>query len=459
MNGFGSFFASPAAKIVALAMILPVAWLLLKELRKVPAKLHVLMLTAFIDMMGLLMILPLLPFYATELAGEGRAIRIFGWSWEIGIGTITAMLVTSFTIAMLLSAPVWGRVSDRWGRRPALLVALGAAAVAYFIFGYATSLWLLFLSRIVQGAGGGTVGVIQAYVTDATEPEQRARSLGWLSASTNAGVALGPVLGSAAVAFGMKQYVIGDVTVSLGRAAPGILAGVLCLINMVFAWKYLSESRDHTLDHPHAKPINSRAAVIRVVTHANEPAPRLIWIYAIAMGAFNGVTAILALFLADRFQVTARTIGFFFTYIGVISVLTRVLVLGRLVDRLGEARLSRIGSALLAMGLFGISIATNLPTLAIAVALVPLGTAFTFPCVTAMLSRVIGSHERGLYLGVQQTWGGITRVIFPLVAGFLYDGLGKATPFWLSSALVVGTIFLGLGLDQYAGRPKAATAG
>src|SRR5688572_25517901 len=185
MNGDASFLSSPAAKIIAVLMISPVAWLLIRELRKVPAKLHVLMLTAFIDMMGLLMILPLLPFYATELAGEGRTISIFGLPpWHIGIGTISAMLVTSFTIAMLASAPFWGRVSDRWGRRPALLVALGASAVAYIIFGFASSLWVLFISRIVQGLGGGTVGVIQAYVADTTEPENRARSLGWLSAAT-----------------------------------------------------------------------------------------------------------------------------------------------------------------------------------------------------------------------------------------------------------------------------------
>src|ERR687892_1299628 len=97
---------------------------------------------------------------------------------------------------------MWGRFSDRVGRRPTLLIALTAAGIAYLIFGFADSLMLLFLSRIVQGAGGGTVGVIQAYVADATEPQNRARSLGWLSAATNAGVALGPVLGSLAVAVG-----------------------------------------------------------------------------------------------------------------------------------------------------------------------------------------------------------------------------------------------------------------
>src|SRR6185295_8753092 len=114
-------------------------------------KLVVLMITAFIDMVGTLMIIPLLPFYA----------KTFGAS-----GLVVGLLVSSFAIAQLLSAPMWGRFSDRYGRRPALLVGLGASAVAYVIFAYSDSLWMLFLSRIVQGSGGGTVSVIQAYVAD-----------------------------------------------------------------------------------------------------------------------------------------------------------------------------------------------------------------------------------------------------------------------------------------------------
>src|SRR5690348_15611206 len=144
-------------------------------------KLIVLMVTAFVDMVGLLMIIPLLPFYAKHLGANGFVV---------------GLLVSSFAIAQLITAPVWGRFSDRYGRRPALLVGLSASAIAYVVFGFATSLWLLFLSRLVQGAGGGTVSVIQAYVADALKPEERAKGLGWLSAATNAGVALGPLVGS-----------------------------------------------------------------------------------------------------------------------------------------------------------------------------------------------------------------------------------------------------------------------
>src|SRR5688572_24125271 len=409
------------------------------------AKLVVLMVAAFMDMVGMLMILPLMPYYATNLGASG---------------TIVGFLVSSFAVMQLLTAPLWGRFSDHYGRRPALIVGMTAAALGYIIFAYADSLWLLFLSRLVHGAGGGTVSVIQAYVTDAMPPKERAKGLGWLSAATNAGVALGPLLGGVALRWGPQ--------------APGLLAAGLCVVNVGFAWKFLNESRDmKEAAAARAKPRvpgRSRDAVLRVATHPNEPASRMIWIYAIALGAFQGLTAILALFLAVRFGVTEHTIGYFFAYIGVISVVTRAGILGWAVDRYGEAKLARFGSSLLAIGIallpfiypiadpqavaqsFGLPAALvrylALVPLGLAVALMPLGTAFTFPCVTSLLSRIVPSAERGLYMGVQQTFGGIARVVFPVLFGFLFDRV-LALPFLLSAAMVAGTLLLGLGMETY----------
>jgi multidrug resistance protein len=389
-------------------------------------KLTVLMVTAFIDMLGLLMIIPLLPFYAKDL-GAG--------------GFVVGLLVSSFSVAQLLSAPLWGRFSDKHGRRPALIVGLASSAVAYAVFAYADSLWLLFLSRIVQGAGGGTVSVIQAYVADATRPEDRAKSLGWLSAATNAGVSIGPAIGS------WVQH--------WGAHTPGLLAAALCLVNIGFASRYLTEVRRPPANHADgSKPVRkgSREAVLRVVSHPSEPASRLILIYAMAIGAWQGTFAILALFLANRFAVTKDTIGFFFMYIGVLSVVLRALFLGKFVDRFGEAQLSRYGVFFMATGLVGISFAPNLTMLALAVFLLPLGTAFTFPCVTAMLSRVVSSAERGLYMGVQQTYGGITRVAFPIILGIAFDTFGVQSPFWISAVLVMATLLMGRDMELYAPR-------
>ena len=450
-------FHSPIVRIALAVIGVALLYVFYKEVRKIPAKLFTLMITAFIDMVGLLMIIPLLPFYVKELSGSGLTV----WHLHIGVGTILGFIVSSYTVAQLLSAPLWGRFSDRVGRRPTLLIALAASGIAYLIFGFAHSLLVLFISRVVQGAGGGTVGVIQAYVADSTEPKDRTRALGWLSATTNLGLVIGPVIGSFAVALGTSSALSGRSTVPMSRAAPGILAAVLCLLNIIFAARYLTESRDaeHATSSeggpgPQAK---SRQAIWRVISHSSEPASRLIWIYAIAIGAFQGTFAVLALFLNARFQVTAQMIGYFFMYVGAISVFTRVLLLGRMVDWLGEAKLSRLGLVLLAAGVVGMPLSRNLGTLAIAVALLPLGTAFTFPCVTALLSRVVNQRERGLYMGMQQTYGGVTRMIAPLFFGWAFDTLGVSSPYFFSSAFIVATIFLGFGLDRYA-RPEIPAA-
>ena len=200
-SNFAQSFQSPFIRIIVAVIALGLLYILWREVRKIPAKLMTLMATAFLDMVGVLMIFPLLPFYVQQFGGEG--INILGFN--LGVGFIAGFIISSFTVAQLISAPMWGRFSDRVGRRPTLIIALTASGIAYLIFGFANSLFLLFLSRIVQGAGGGTVGVIQAYVADSTAPQDRTRALGWLSATTNLGVALGPVLGSFAITLGKRD--------------------------------------------------------------------------------------------------------------------------------------------------------------------------------------------------------------------------------------------------------------
>src|SRR5437762_3970356 len=240
LQSISQSFHSPIVRIALGIIGIGLLYVLWREVRKIPAKLFTLMATAFIDMVGLLMIIPLLPFYVKTLGGSG--VEILGM--HFGIGIISGFIVAAFTVAQLLSAPMWGRFSDRVGRRPTLLIALGASAIAYLIFGFAHSLLLLFLSRIVQGAGGGTVGVIQAYVADSTAPKDRARALGWLSATTNLGVALGPVLGSLAIAIGKRDIIPGHASLQMGHAAPGIMAAGSCRLSLMFAARYLTESRD-----------------------------------------------------------------------------------------------------------------------------------------------------------------------------------------------------------------------
>lgn len=420
-------------------------------------KLIVLMVTAFVDMMGGLIVFPLIPFLAKRVLGHGPLWTLLNAFGLGGSGVVVSLLVTMYAVAQLMSAPMWGRVSDKVGRRPALMIGLGASAIAYAIFAFTNSLELLFLCRIVQGAGGGTVGVIQAYVADATKPQDRAKALGWLSAATNAGVAIGPAIGAWTMGFGVSAQALAADPLLRFRG-PGLAAALIVAVDMAFAWFYLTESHDVAAASASGKKItSSREAVWRVASHSGEPASRLIWIYAITMGAFQGMTTVLALFLSFKFTaVTEKTIGYFFVYVGLISVVTRALVLGKMVDVFGEAKLSRVGMMLLALGLFTMPLAPSIPWLAVSVALVPLGTAFTFPCVSSLLSQIVPQHERGLYMGVQQTFGGLARVLGPIYAGLAFDYLGHGVPFFTAGIIVLLTISLGLGMEHYTQRSATA---
>jgi multidrug resistance protein len=392
-------------------------------------KLTVLMVTAFVDMLGLIIIYPLLPFYATRLGANAATV---------------GALVAAFSVAQLISAPAWGWMSDKYGRRPAILVGLLVSAVAYVIFAFADSLWLLFVSRIIQGLGGGTIGVVQAYVADITEGKDRAKALGWLSAVTSLGAVIGPALGSLLVGLG-------------GRTAPGLGSAVLCVLVSVFAWKFLRES--HTIlssSERKALAVHTRGGAIgTVLTKPKDPASRLIWIYAIAIGAFYGTTPMLPLILADRLAVNENNVGYFVMYLGAMGVIVRTAILGRMIEWLGEARVSRLGLVFLAAGLAMVSKITSYPTMVIALTLMPIGTGLLFPCITAMLSRVVPNAQRGLYMGVQHTFGGVSRVSFPLIAGFGMDALGMGVPFVFAGVMVIGTLLLTGSLEEYGHEPGA----
>src|SRR5256714_7861686 len=386
-------------------------------------KLTVLMITAFVDMLGLAMVIPLLPFYATKLGASA---------------TIVGILIAAFSIAQLASAPLWGKFSDRYGRRPALLVGLIVSAVAYVIFAYASTLWLLLLSRIVQGFGGGTIGVVQAYVADASDPNDRAKSLGWLSAATSFGAVVGPAIGA--------------VLIRWGHHAPGVASAVFCILVSFFAGIYLRESKEDapaTVEHEIAHQTGS-GAVWSVIAHPNEPAQRLIWIYAIAIGGFYGTAPTLPLLLANRLPITEANVGYFVMYLGGMGVFVRAGILGRMIEWLGEARLTRLGLVLLASGLVLVAAVHSYLTLVFALTLMPLGTAFVFPCVTAMLSRVVPGRHRGLYMGGQHTFCGASRVGFPLAAGIAIDHLGLGFPFVVAGVLVLSTLLLTTSMEQYA---------
>lgn len=380
-------------------------------------KLWVLLLNAFVDMLGYAMVFPLLPLYAVR--------------FEAGPLTI-GILVASFSIAQVAASPIWGRLSDRWGRRPALLVSLAGSAAAFAIFAIANSIELLFLSRIVQGASGGTTGVMQAYVGDSVPPRERAKALGWLSAATNTGVMLGPAIGSTVWA--------------LGTSVPGALASSLCLFNLVCAWWLLPESRVAHRDADASAPAPTKqrisAMVWECLRHPARDAAQLVWIYAVTMTAFSSFTAILALFLHQRFGLDESNIGYIFFVIGATSVIMRAGLLGRLISRFGEVPLMRVGAGFIALGLLLFPLPERLAWLIPVLLFMPIGTALLFPASTGLLTQRCHKDQLGQMMGVQQAFGGVARIAGPIWAGAAFSEFGPSVPFWVAGLVVVFVTYL-----------------
>ena len=208
---------------------------------------------------------------------------------------------------------------------------------------------------------------------------------------------------------------------------------------------------------PPKPPRSGKEAIWHVIAHSGQPAPRLIWIYTVAIGAFYGTAPIIPLLMSERLGITEANVGYFFMYVGGMGVVVRAGILGRMVDWLGEARLSRLGLILLSAGLVATSVVHSYPVLLLSLTLMPIGTAFIFPCVTGLLSQVVSSNERGLFMGVQQSFGGVSRVAFPIGAGFLMDHFGRGAPYWIAGLVVLASLALTTSMEDYL-RPRAAAA-
>jgi predicted MFS family arabinose efflux permease len=369
----------------------------------------VLMTTVFVDMLGFFIVLPLLPFYADRLGAKPAVI---------------GAMVSAFAVAQLATAPLWGRLSDRYGRRPMILGGLAMSAIAYVIFEHATAVWMLFASRAFQGIGAGTIGVVQAYVSDSVDPEIRAQAYGWLTAATSAGVMAGPAVGSLAAASGVIP--------------PGYLAAALCVLILLFAWRWLPEPPRH----PHATPPGrgaTREVFREVLGRPTGPVGSLVWIYAAGMMSLMAMSGMLALYLQRRFGVTEKTVWWAYTYVGGISLVMRSLILGPFVRRFGEVRTLRLGTASMALALALMPFAGSLWALAAVIPLMPIGGALLFPATTSLVAGRGAAGQTGTVLGVQQSVGGVAKALGPLWAGFAFQHLGPGSPFWFASGLMAAT--------------------
>ncbi len=387
------------------------------------ASVLVLIGTMLVDMIGFGIVLPLLPYYAVEFGAS---------DWLVG------PLVASFSVAQLIATPFWGKISDHYGRRPLILAGLAFSAVSYVLFGLATTVTVLFVSRLVQGASGGTIAVAQAYVADTTAPERRAQVLGWLSAASGAAFMIGPAIGSWAFRIG-------------GHMAPGFVAAALCLLNLMFALKFLPEPAELRRSQQTSLHVPPLREVLRAAFR--EPLLRMIAIYFMAIGAFASITAIFPLFLESRFGIDETTVGYVFLAVGAVSVLVRGVAVGPLVKRLGEPSVSRLGAIVLGLGLAVGALADNYLLLGVTITCIAAGTGTLFPPLAALISRSTAPEVQGSTLGVNQFFGGVARVLGPLWGAAVFDLFSTGAPF-LTAAIGVSIAFL-LALGLQSPRPAA----
>ncbi|MCZ6726309.1 MAG: MFS transporter, partial [Acidobacteria bacterium] len=265
--------------------------------------------------------------------------------------------------------------------------------------------------------------------SDTVPPERRAQALGWLTSAASAGVMVGPAVASLAA--------------TIGTVGPGYLAAGLCVLNLLFAWRNLPEPKvDRKPHEPKGPGLGpTRRAFLDVVRQPRGRISALIWIYATGMMAFMAMNGILALYLGRSFGVDATTIGWFYVYVGGISLIMRSLVLGPAVRRFGEVRLLRTGALTIGAGMLMLPLATSIWQLAAAAAFVPIGTAFLFPTTTSLISQRAAAGETGSILGVQQSVGGVARMAGPLWAGAVFQHIGIRGPFWIAAGLMVFTFF------------------
>jgi MFS family permease len=389
----------------------------LRDIRAVPT----LFLIVVVDLVGFGLVIPLLPFYAVRLAASPQEVTA---------------LVAIYSLTQLLTAPLWGRLSDRVGRRPVLLVSLAASALAYLWLGSATALWMLFAARAVAGACAGNIAAAQAYIADVTGPEERARGMGLIGAAFGLGFMIGPAFGG---------LLAGNDPVAADLETPAWVAAGLSAVALLGVAVLLPES----LSANCAGGAAARGRIGAVLGVVRRPVlSRLILVNFLVLLAVAGMQSVFAIWAMPQLGWGPRQVGYVFAYIGLVSVILQGGLIGRLAGRFGEERLLLCGLVLIVAGLLALPFAYHLPALTSAVTGLALGMGLTQPSLNSLISRLAGREEQGEVMGVAQSVGSLSRVLGPFAAGFFFAAFGRNTPYFLAALLVAVTLLLALKLPR-----------
>ncbi len=377
-------------------------------------RLWVIFLIIFINMLGFGIILPLLPYYVESL----------------GAGPITIGLVSAaYSLFQLISAPILGELSDKFGRRPVLLFSIGGTALSFGILGIANSIPLLFLSRIIDGASGGNISTAQAYIADITKKEDRTSGMGFMMAAFSLGFIFGPAVGGL-----LSVY---------GNSVPAFVAGGVALFATIATYFFLPESlkENQVVKAKKRKKIFSMRDFYDALTHPDVGV--FLTISFLMMFAFSLMQGTFALFTEHSLHLTAKDNGYLFAYIGIIGVFIQLFLLRRVLKIWSEKKISIITLIGMALALGLIAISSNIYTLIVAITILALSNGISGPVLAGLISKNTPDNEQGNVAGMNQSVGGVARLIGPVSGTYLYGSLGQKSPYFIATIILVATAFFG----------------
>jgi DHA1 family tetracycline resistance protein-like MFS transporter len=381
-------------------------------------------LTCFIDILGFGIVIPVLPLYAEYFGAT--AVQI---GWLVGI----------FSLAQFFFAPIWGKISDRVGRKPVLLVGLVGTVAGYMLMGFADTVLMLFVGRLIDGISGANIGAAQAYLADISTSENRAKAMGLLGAAFGLGFVFGPALG-------------GWASVTFSYSAPMFIAAGLAVANFFFVMFCLPESHQ-----PGARPERNEPLFPHLLDHVERRTYAWsIASYFLVIVGFSTMTAIFALLLWHRFGLDALHTGYILAGIGTLGVIIQGGLIGRLVKRFGEAPLALAGAVFMCIGLCGLALSSGTKWMLAATVAVGIGNSLLMPTLSAMASRSAEASWQGRALGVMQSSGSLARWVGPMMAGLLLSaqlhrdsGVYALWPLLASAACLFAAV---LAVSTLAGR-------
>jgi len=370
-------------------------------------------ITVFVDLLGYGIMLPLLPFYVQ--AQDGGA-------------AIAGALSSLYASAQLFAGPVLGALSDRFGRRPVLLICLFGTSLGYLMLGLADSLPLIFLAVLIDGLTGGNLTTAYAYIADVTTSENRARSMGMVGAAFGLGLMAGPALGGL-----LSKY---------GLYVPAVTASAIALGNVIFGFFVLPESLP--IERREIRPIsqmfnwlNQFSNLFRQVNIRKF----LIAMFLLNL-AFAGLQSNFPLYSNRRFAWTPTQTSYFYLYVGVCAVFIQGFLFGKLQPRFGERRLILFGLTCMTIGLAGMALARAAWVLYPAVTIVALGTGMSIPSLTALVSLRVSESGQGRLMGGTQTLLSLANIIGPMMAGISFELIAISAPYFFGSILSLCALFV-----------------